>query len=67
VWSDDDEPPTGRTNATLAVYQSLLSVFDSLGNSERLRFVELAALFGELPPEARAKLLAVAMFLKGKR
>jgi hypothetical protein len=66
VWSDEEEAPTGRTNETLAVYQSLLSVFDALGSGERLRFVELAAIFGELSPDARVKLLELAVFLKGR-
>jgi hypothetical protein len=66
VWSDEDEAPTGRTNETLAIYASLLSVFDALGNNERLRFVELAAIFAELSPEGRVKLLELAVFLKGR-
>lgn len=64
---DPDEPSTARSNSTLATYQSLLSVFDSLGSAERLRFVELAALFGELSEEGRRQLLGLAVFLRGRQ
>jgi hypothetical protein len=66
VWSDEDEAPTGRTNETLAVYQSLLSVFDPLGQRQRLQFVDLARAFGELTDEGRERLLEMAEFLKGR-
>jgi hypothetical protein len=65
VWSDD-EAPTARANETLAVYQSLLSVFDPLGQRQRLRFVDLARVFGELSDEGQERLLEMAEFLKGR-
>lgn len=50
----------------MAVYQSLLSVFDPLGQRQRLRFVDLARVFGELSDEGQERLLEMAEFLKGR-
>jgi hypothetical protein len=66
VWSDEDEAPTGRTNESLAVYQSLLSVFDPLGQRQRLQLVDLARLFADLSDEGRERLLEMAELLKGR-
>lgn len=65
MW-DNDEAPTGRTNETLAIYTSLLSVFDPLGQRQRLQFVDLARLFADLSDEERERLLEFAAFLKGR-
>lgn len=42
------------------VYQSLLSVFDSMSPNERLEFIELATVFRDLSPEDRAYLVEEA-------
>ena len=58
-WAEE-ESDTGETNQALATYQSLLSVFDALAPDERLEFVELAAVYSTLSPEARETVLRVA-------
>lgn len=62
----DDEPATGKTNQSLAAYQSLLSVFDALGHNERLQLIDLAAAFKELDAKGRAQLLEYAAFVRGR-
>jgi hypothetical protein len=42
------------------VYQSLLSIFDSMDPNERLEFIELATAFRDLSPEDRAYLVEEA-------
>lgn len=44
----------------MATFQSLLSVFDGLNPDQRLAFVELAAVYSTLSPEARETVLRVA-------
>lgn len=44
----------------MATFQSLLSVFDGLTPEQRLAFVELAAVYSSLSPEARETVLRVA-------
>ena len=56
----EDESSTGSTSQAMAVYQSLLGVFDGLTPDDRLRFVELAAVYSTLSPEARETVLRVA-------
>lgn len=55
-----DEPPTGRSNQTLALYQTMLGRFDLLSDAERTDLVELMSLFAEGTPEDRQLLLALA-------
>jgi hypothetical protein len=43
----------------MAVYSSLLSVFDSLSPEDRTEFVELAARWAELPREERRALMGL--------
>lgn len=59
AWREE-ESDTGQTNQSLAVYSSLLGVFDGLTPDERLAFVELAAVYSTLSPEARETVLRVA-------
>jgi hypothetical protein len=56
-WAE--EPSTAKTNASLAVYTSLLGVFDSLSPEERVEFVELAARWAEMGREERRVLLGL--------
>lgn len=55
-----DEAPTARKNQTIAVYQSLLSVFDELTQAQRLELTELIYHYKDLPPEGRQQLLELA-------
>lgn len=59
AWREE-ESDTGQTNQSLAVYSSLLGVFDGLTPDQRLAFVELAAVYSTLSPEARETVLRVA-------
>jgi hypothetical protein len=51
------EPPTGKTNQPLSLYQTLLSRFDTLNDRERTDMVELVSLFADVGPEDRVLLL----------
>jgi hypothetical protein len=51
------EPPTGKTNQPLSLYQTLLSRFDTLNDRERTDLVELVSLFADVGPEDRVLLL----------
>jgi hypothetical protein len=62
-----DEPPTQRREVTQVVYQSLLSIFDSMGSNERMEFIELATIFRDLSPEDRAYLVGEANALVSPR
>jgi hypothetical protein len=55
----EDEPRTKRNTASLAVYQSLLSVFDGLSPAERTEFVELAAIWAGMKSGERRALLGL--------
>jgi len=57
---DTDEPPTGRSNQTLALYQTMLARFDLLSDAERTDLVELMSLFAEAAPEDRTLILSLA-------
>lgn len=57
---DTDEPPTGRSNQTLALYQAMLARFDLLSDTERTDLVELMSLFAESSSEDRHLVLALA-------
>jgi hypothetical protein len=59
VRSWEDEPRTKPTTESLAVYQSLLSVFDGLSPAERTEFVELAAVWASMKPGERRALLGL--------
>jgi hypothetical protein len=56
---EEDEPRTKPTTESLAVYQSLLSVFDGLSPAERTEFVELAAVWAGMKPGERRALLGL--------
>ena len=56
-WAE--EPSTAKTNASLSLYQSLLSVFDAMSQADRTEFVELAARWAELPREERRALMGL--------
>jgi hypothetical protein len=49
----NSEPPTRQKNVTASVYQSLISVFDSMTPAQRMEFVDVAALFAALDNHAR--------------
>lgn len=51
------EPPTGRTNQPLSLYQTLLSRFDTLNDRERTDMVELVSLFADMSADDRVLLL----------
>ena len=57
---DTDEPPTGRSNQTLQLYQTMLARFDLLTDAQRTDLVELMSLFAEAAPEDRHLLLGLA-------
>jgi hypothetical protein len=62
-WQDD-ESSTGKVNATMAVYSSLLSVFDKASPARRGQIVELASECADLPDEAMETVLRVARGLR---
>lgn len=47
------EPPTRQKNVTASVYQSLISVFDSMTPAQRMEFVDVAAMYAALDAQAR--------------
>jgi hypothetical protein len=51
------EPPTGRTNQPLSLYQTLLSRFDTLNDRERTDLVELVSLFADMSADDRVLIL----------
>lgn len=51
------EPPTKQKNATAAIYQSLLSVFDEMTDEQRMEFVDLASVYSSLTAGARKDLV----------
>lgn len=53
----DSEPPTRQKNVAASVYQSLISVFDTMTPAQRMEFVDVAALYGTLEPNARRDLV----------
>lgn len=59
------DPLTKPKGATLAMYQGLLSVFDEMTNEQRMEFVELAYVFGQLSGEDRKALVEIANRFKG--
>lgn len=58
AWQDE-ESSTGRSNQAMAVYSSLLSVFDGLSPEERLEFVELAAVWAGMNRAERKALMGL--------
>lgn len=56
-WAE--ESSTARSNASLATYQSLLSVFDGLTPDERLEFVEFAAIWAGMSRAERRVLMGL--------
>lgn len=58
------EVPTKPKGATLAIYQGLLSVFDDLTDQQRIEFVELAFVYGQLSDEDRKSLIELANYLR---
>lgn len=60
-----DEPPTGRSNQTLQLYQTMLSRFDILTDAERTDLIELVSLFAEATSDDRQLLLALARRVSG--
>lgn len=58
------ETPTKPKGATLAIYQGLLSVFDDMTDQQRIEFVELAFVYGQLSDEDRRALIDLANYLK---
>jgi hypothetical protein len=55
----DAEPPTKPTTESLALYQSLLSVFDGLSQEDRCEFVELAAVWASMNRQERRMLMGL--------
>lgn len=58
------ETPTASRGLSVAIYQGLLSVFDEMSQDQRMEFVELAFIFGQLKPEDRKALIELAERLK---
>lgn len=58
AWREE-ESDTGQTNQSLAVYSSLLGVFDGLTPDERLEFVELAAIWAGMNRAERRVLMGL--------
>lgn len=59
-YTDTDEPPTGRSNQTLQLYQTMLARFDLLTDGQRTDLVELMSLFAEASPGDRDLMLSLA-------
>ena len=57
---DMEELPTGRSNQTLQLYQTMLARFDLLTDAQRTDLVELMSLFAEAAPSDRELLLTLA-------
>jgi hypothetical protein len=55
------EPPTRQKNVAASVYQSLISVFDTMTPAERMEFVDVAGLYAALDSNARRDLVALIM------
>lgn len=55
----NSEPPTRQKNVTASVYQSLISVFDTMTPAERMEFVDVAALYAALDVNARRDFAAL--------
>lgn len=55
-----DEPPTGRTNQPLTLYQALLARFDPLSDPERTDLLELVCAWSDATELDRALILALA-------
>jgi len=53
----ESEPPTRQKNVAASVYQSLISVFDTLSPAERMEFVDVTAMYAALDAPARRALL----------
>ncbi len=53
------EPPTRQKNVAASVYQSLISVFDTMTPAERMEFVDVAALYAALDSNARRDFIAL--------
>ncbi len=47
------EPPTKQKNVTASVYQSLISVFDSMSPAQRMEFVDVASTYAALDAPGR--------------
>lgn len=74
-------PPAGRTyiidveedeatpakNEVVSMYQSLISVYDSMTMRDRMLFIEFANVYQSLSPDDRRLLLAQANLLVKKR
>jgi hypothetical protein len=56
-WAE--EPSTARTNETMALFQSLLSIYDRLSQSERKELINLASEWFERPEPERVALLGL--------
>ncbi|HTQ08415.1 MAG TPA: hypothetical protein VMI54_31385 [Polyangiaceae bacterium] len=55
----NSEPPTRQKNVAASVYQSLISVFDTMSPAERMEFVDAAALYAALDANAKRDLVAL--------
>lgn len=55
----NSEPPTRQKNVAASVYQSLISVFDTMTPAERMEFVDVAALYAALDSNARRDFIAL--------
>jgi hypothetical protein len=47
------EPPTRQKNVAASVYQSLISVFDTMTPAQRMEFVDMASLYAALDAAGR--------------
>jgi hypothetical protein len=61
----DSDAPTPRKPVDLAVYQSLLSVFDEMTPAQRVAFADFAHLYKALDDEGRKRLLDLAIEMNG--
>jgi len=55
----NSEPPTRQKNVAASVYQSLISVFDTMTPAERMEFVDVTSLYAALDSNARQDLIAI--------
>ena len=61
-----EEPPTKRENHNISISRSFLSIFDSLGDEDRLKLLELCNLYSSLGSKDKDILLSFVGGLAGR-